>query len=260
MDSYHNHTRFSDGKASVADMTRAAESAGLGEVGIADHLTVHPEGKAFKWAMPAARLEEYCAEVRAAAAGIPVRLGIEADFFPETVEETRTLLARHPFDFVIGSVHFAEGFLFDESRQRWAELSPEECAAKWRLYWERVSGLARSRAFDVMGHLDLPKKFGFWMRGAEQEPAWAALDAMAEAGMALELNTSGWHQPCREPYPSRELLREACRRGIPLIISADAHCPEDVARCFADAAAMAREAGYLQTARYEGRRRSLVRL
>ncbi|MBI5240343.1 MAG: histidinol-phosphatase HisJ family protein [Elusimicrobia bacterium] len=260
MDSYHNHTTFSDGKAEVADMVRAAEYAGLGEVGISDHLTVHPEGKAFRWAMPAARLGEYCAEVRGAAAGIPVRLGIEADYFPDTVEQTRGLLSRHPFDFVIGSVHFADGFLFDESRQRWAELTPDECAAKWRLYWERVAGLARSRAFDVMGHLDLPKKFGFWMRGAGLGPALAALDALAEAGMALELNTSGWHQPCREPYPSLELLREACRRGIPVIVSADAHGPEDVVRGFADAAALARQAGYTQTARYEGRRRSLVRL
>jgi histidinol-phosphatase (PHP family) len=260
MDSYHNHTAFSDGKASPADMARAAEYAGLGEVGISDHLTVHPEGKSFEWAMPEARLEEYCAEVRAVAAGIPVRLGLEADYFPDTVERTKALLARHPFDFVIGSVHFADGFLFDESRQRWAELSPGECAAKWRLYWERASGLARSRAFDVMAHLDLPKKFGFRMRDAELGPALAALDALAEAGMALELNTSGWHQPCREAYPSRELLGEACRRGIPLIISADAHRPEDVARGFAQAADLARAAGYLQTARYEGRRRSFVRL
>ena len=260
MDSYHNHTRFSDGGTAPADMVRAAEYAGLGEVGISDHLTVHPEGKSFKWAMPEARLEEYCAETRGASGGIPVRLGVEADFFPETVERTRALLARHPFDYVIGSVHFAEGFLFDESRQRWAELTPEECAAKWLLYWERVAGLARSRAFDIIGHLDLPKKFGFWMRGAALGPARKALDAVAEAGMALELNTSGWHQPCREPYPSRDLLGEAHARGIPLLISADAHEPDHVARSFTDAMALAREIGYTQTVRYEGRRRTVVPL
>jgi histidinol-phosphatase (PHP family) len=262
MDSYHNHTVFSDGKASVAEMVRAAEEAGLGEAGISDHLVVHPEGRTFKWAMPVERLDDYAAEVArvARAARIPVRLGIEADFFPETVAELRRLLARHPFDFVIGSVHFAGGFLFDESRQRWAELTPEECAAKWRLYWDRVRDLARSRAFDCMGHLDLPKKFGFQMLAAAPEPALAALDALAEAGMALELNTSGWAAPVREAYPSPALLGEARRRGIPILISADAHAPSDIARSFGPALLLAREAGYTETVRYQGRRRTTTPL
>jgi len=261
MDSYHNHTAFSDGKASVAEMVRAAEEAGLGEAGISDHLVVHPEGRTFKWAMPVERLDDYAAEVRRVAktARIPVRLGIEADFFPETVAETRRLLARRSFDFVIGSVHFAGGFLFDESRQRWAELTPEECAAKWRVYWGLVRDLARSRAFDIMGHLDLPKKFGFCMQAAA-EPALAALDALAEADMAVELNTSGWAAPIREAYPSPALLGQIRRRGIPILISADAHSPADIARSFAPAAALAREAGYSETVRYAGRRRSTIPL
>jgi histidinol-phosphatase (PHP family) len=88
----------------------------------------------------------------------------------------------------------------------------------------------------------------------------AALDAIAEAGMAVELNTSGWHQPCREAYPSPALLRQARRRGIPILISADAHAPADVARSFGPALLMAREAGYTQTVRYAARRRSFARL
>jgi histidinol-phosphatase (PHP family) len=260
MDSYHNHTDFSDAKGTVAEMVAAAEQAGLGEFGISDHLVIHPEGRTFRWGMRLERLGEYAAEVRRAAraARLPVRLGIEADFFPETVEELRRLLAGHPFDFVIGSVHFAEGFLFDESRQRWAELTAEECAAKWALYWRLVSQLAASRAFDFMGHLDLPKKFGYRMAEVAPEPALAALDAIAEAGMALELNTSGWHQPCREAYPSPELLRQARRRGIPILINADAHSPADVARSYGPALLLAREAGYTETARYAARRRSCV--
>ena len=45
-----------------------------------------------------------------AARGLPVRLGIEADYFPGAEGAIRTVLARAPFDYVIGSVHW--GFVF----------------------------------------------------------------------------------------------------------------------------------------------------
>ena len=262
MDSYHNHTDFSDGKAAVADMVEAATQAGLGEFGISDHLIIHPEGRTFRWGMPPQRLAGYAAEVRRAArtARLPVRLGIEADFFPETVAETRRALARHAFDFVIGSVHFAGGFLGDETHSSGEKLTAEQRQAKWSFYWGLVAQLAASRAFDFVAHLDIPKKFGCQMEQEAPQTALAALDAIAEAGMALEVNTSGWHQPCREAYPSPALLRAARRRDIPILINADAHAPADIARSFGAALLLAHEAGYTQTVRYAARRRSFVPL
>ena len=262
MDSYHNHTTFSDAKASVAEMVTAAEQAGLGEFGISDHLVIHPEGRTFRWAMRRERLDEYATEVRRVgrSSRLPVRLGIEADFFPETVKELRRVLARHDLDFIIGSVHFAGDFLVDEARRPWEKLTAEQRQAKWGLYWGLVAQLAASRAFDFVAHFDILKKFGYQMEEEAPKAALAALDAVAEAGMALELNTSGWHQPCREAYPSPALLRQTRRRGIPILISADAHASSDVARSFAAARLLAREAGYTQTVRYAARRRSFVPL
>ena len=262
MDSYHNHTDFSDAKASLAEMAAAAESAGLDEFGVSDHLVLHPEGKSFAWAMPPERLDEYAAEVRrvSRAARRPVRLGVEADFFPATVTKLGALLSRYPFDYIIGSVHFAGDFLVDEKRAPWAKLDEGERQAKWDRYWDLIAQLARSRAFDFVAHLDIPKKFGHRMTEETPAPALAALDAIAEAGMAVEINTSGWHQPCREAYPAPALLKEARRRGIPILINADAHDPTHVARSYGPALLLARDAGYTQTVRFEGRRRSFVPL
>ena len=262
MTSYHNHTTSSDGQDCAARMAEAAARAGLSEVGLSDHLVVHPQGRAYPWAMGPERLGGYAAEVRrcAAEASLPVRLGIEADYFAETVEQTRRLLAAQPFDFVIGSVHFAGDFLVDAGHKRWALLTAEEREARWGLYWAAVAGMARSRAFDIAAHLDVPKRFGFKMLGETPAPALAALDAVAEAGMALELNTSGWSHPVQEPYPGAALLKQAHRRGIPILISADAHCAADVARSLGRGALLAREAGYTQTVRFLGRRRTFAPL
>jgi histidinol-phosphatase (PHP family) len=243
-------------------MLHAAEAAGLEEVGISDHLTLHPEGKIFKWAMPPERLDEYVETVKQAArqVKIPVRLGIEADFFPQTAAQTKQFLDRQPLDFIIGSVHFAAGFLVDANRKNWAELTDEERETKWTEYWRAVKGLAESGIFDIVGHLDVPKRFGFKQSAAVPQAAREALDAIARAGMALEINSSGWYHRIAESYPSLPMLQEARARNIPILLNADAHNPQDIARGLGAAALLAREAGYTEVARYSGRRRVFAKL
>jgi len=256
--SYHNHTRWSDGSCTVAEQITAAKELGLDEVGISDHYVLSPSGQPVSWSMPLDRLGEYTAEVREAAAsahGIAVRLGVEADFFPETVETLRATLALHPFDYVIGSVHYVDGFPIDGHARDWDALTPEQVEETWALYWMRIRQMAESRAFDFAAHLDLPKKFGF-RPSRDLSTEWnAALDAIAAADMAIEINTAGWSLPAQEAYPSLELLRASRHRNIPLLINADAHTPKVLTRDFKPARALAREAGYTELVRYERRQR-----
>ena len=50
------------------------------------------------------------------------------------------------------------------------------------------------------------------------------------------------------------------RRGVSLLIISDAHGVEELGAGFAEAVALAREAGYTQTARFERRKISFVPL
>ncbi len=261
--SYHNHTRWSDGAPTVAAQIQAARAAGLDELGISDHYVLHPGGLEVEWTLPLDALGEYVAEIRAAAAetrGLTVRLGLEADYFPETVEALRARLAEFPFDYVIGSVHYVDDFPIDEDAKFWNALSEDERNEKWRLYWHRIRGLAESGVYDFVGHLDLPKKFGHRPTVDLTAESDAALDAIAAAGMAIEINTAGWSLPAAEAYPSPELLRAARGREIPLLINADAHFPEFLTRNFDRARELARDCGYTELVRYERRQRIAVPL
>jgi histidinol-phosphatase (PHP family) len=254
--SYHNHTRWSDGTCSVHDQIAAAREAGLTELGISDHYVLSPPGVVAEWTMPLDKLGEYVADMRAAgqsAEGLTFRVGVEADYFPETIDSLREALAQHPFDYVIGSVHYANGFPLDESAKLWEALSTDELNSMWRLYWTRIREMAESRVFDFAAHLDLPKKFGFRPSVDLTEESNAALDAIAAAGMAIEINTAGWSLPAKEAYPSPEILRAARKRNIPLLINADAHTPKILVRGFDQARQLAREAGYTELTRYEKR-------
>ena len=256
--SYHNHTNWSDGAPTLAAQIHAAQQIGLDELGISDHYVLCPRGEEVNWSMPLDMLGDYVLQIRAAAAevrGLSLRLGIEADYFPETVDELRTRLSDFPFDYVIGSVHYVDGFPIDADAKHWNALSTEERDEMWRRYWLRVRQLAESRAYDFVGHLDLPKKFGHRPGTDLTAEALAALDAISAADMAIEINTAGWSLAAAEAYPSLELLRHARERDIPLLINADAHFPEFLTRDFDRARALAREAGYTELVRYEKRQR-----
>lgn len=256
--SYHNHTHWSDGAPTLAAQIQAAQRAGLDELGISDHYVLRPDGVEVDWSMPLDLLGDYVLQLRAAAhetKGLTLRLGIEADFFPETVEALKERLADYPFDYLIGSVHYVDDFPIDETGQKWDALTQAEQNEMWRMYWTRVRELGESRAFDFVGHIDLAKKFGHRPTIDLKREALEALDAVRAADMAIEINTAGWSLPAKEAYPSLDLLHAARAREIPLLINSDAHFPEFLTRDFERARDLAREAGYTELVRYDRRER-----
>ncbi len=258
--SYHNHTSWSDGKASVAEVVEQARMLELAEVGISDHLTLHPSGQSVPWSMPPDRVDDYVADVRDVArrsrdgGGPQVRLGVEVDWFDGQADKLGRVLDGLGLDYVIGSVHFCRGVAIDGSAAAWRRWTPHERDAVHREYWQQIRRLAESGLVDIMAHLDLVKKFGFDPREPLDDLVDAALDAIAAAGVVVELNTAGWHKPCREPYPAPSVLRGCRQRGIPVTLSADAHDPADLVRDFPAAARLLADAGYDEVARFEDRR------
>ncbi len=262
--SYHCHTTWSDGSGTLEEMIAAAAALGLDELGISDHfaLTPYDDTNAHLWSMPrnGKRLQDYFQALQAAAASapLPVRLGIEADFFPETWKELGDRLAALDLDFVIGSVHYVRRFPIDSSPEPWERLSQTEVDEVHRAYYHRIRQLAETGIFDIVGHFDLPKKFGFYPTNPPRAEIAAALDAIAASGMAMELNTAGWDKTCRDAYPSEEILGEAVRRRIPIILTADAHAPAQLTRHYERGAACLRRFGVTETRRWRRRRAATV--
>jgi histidinol-phosphatase (PHP family) len=87
-----------------------------------------------------------------------------------------------------------------------------------------------------------------------------SIAAAAEKNVAIEINTAGLRKPVGELYPSQEFLEMAHAAGIPLLINSDAHSPLEVGANFPEAVALAKEAGYKQTLRFEKRKRTFAPL
>ena len=243
---YHVHTRFSDGEGEPAQCVERALALGLPQIGISDHLTPAILGAGGDWSIDHDCLHEYVGAVRAAAARHPeitVLLGVEADYVPGAEDELAGLLGAHRFDYVIGGLHYVDGFSFDDDDAR-EDPRWDDAASLYRRYYALVSRAAACGLFDVLAHLDYIMLWGrrttVDISAAEDE----ALAAMAAHGVAIEVNTTGTLEPAGRMHPAADLLERACRLGIPLVFGSDAHEVDQVGWQFDAAVALARQAGY----------------
>jgi len=260
--SYHVHTYISDGRCTISDHVRAAIAAGLDELGISDHYTLIP-GKQTIWSMPEDGIADYMRKLESAReeAGdrLVIRLGLEVDYIAESIDKIAETLSSYPFDYAIGSVHFVGDFPVDSKADFWENISHDQRNDVIREYWWLIKRMAETGLFDFAGHLDLYKKFGHKATVDLSAEINAALDAIEAAGMAVELNTAGMHY-AGEVYPSRAILQQCHDRGIPSLVTSDAHVSEHLTRGHNYGIAELREVGYTQQATFANRKMTLVDL
>lgn len=250
----HVHTwRCRHAEGDVAEYVAAAASAGIRVLAFTEHLPLAPAlieavPGAAGYAMPADELDLYIAEVlevRTAAAdlGVEVLLGIEADLVPVAVDHAREILARYPFDVVLGSIHLIDDWAFDDP-ERTATYADWSIAELWERYFADLATAARTGCADVVAHVDLIKKF----RHVPDAPLGglyrSTAAAIAETGLAVEVNTAGLRKPCAELYPALEFLKELNRAGVPVTVGSDAHAPGEVGAGWREAREALEAAGY----------------
>jgi histidinol-phosphatase (PHP family) len=197
-------------------------------------------------------IEDYVgAVVEAKRRGLPVKLGIEVDWWPGGNERLHELLAPYPWDYLLGSVHWVDDLAIDAEPGLWAVRSVDDV---WRGYGAAVSDLARSGLVDVLAHPDLAKVFGQRASPAVLLDVEEQIVAAAVAGgCAVELSTAGLRKPIGELYPSPEFLYDFRLAGVPLTLASDAHVPANVGRDFGVALDLARVAGYETVTVFEAR-------
>ncbi|MGI6609573.1 MAG: histidinol-phosphatase HisJ family protein [Limnochordia bacterium] len=190
--------------------------------------------------------------------GLPIKIGLEVDFIPESGELTRGILANYPWDYVMGSVHFLGTFPVDAAASvGWPDRDVEATYAEYFDVWNSACS---SGLFDTMAHPDLLKKFGHRPASPPHELYAEAAVAARSADVSVEISSAGLRKPVAEIYPSHALLAAFYSAGVPITLGSDAHCAEDVGLQLGAAAQWAKEVGYTTLTRFHGRHGSQVPL
>lgn len=267
---YHVHLRedgdprppfdeaFTD--ANVERYLEAAAAAGIAELGCSEHVYRFVEALEL-WRHPfweeQARddLGAYCDFVRSTG----LRLGLEVDFVPGAEDRTASLIDGCGLDYAIGSIHFiGEAAVDHEGFDAWERVGDPD--AVWRRYFEVLAEAARSGLYDVLAHPDLVKVWGRARPAPDRDPRFyyePAVEAIAEAGVAVEVSTAGLRKPVDEIYPAPAFAAMCVDAGTAFCLSSDAHTAGDVGRDYDRAIEAMGDWGIREIATFEDRSRTM---
>ncbi|NIV30150.1 MAG: PHP domain-containing protein, partial [Anaerolineae bacterium] len=160
----HVHSTCSvDGKSSVEEYARQAKALGLAEVGFCEHVDLDPRDMGYSYMDPG----RYTREITAARAAVPdVRLlqGVEITYQSGIEHTVLEWQEDHPWDYVVASVHmvdYADGWaIISEPGAMGAYFAGHSQRQAYGPYFTELLRAVQSGLGDVLGHLDLVKRFG----------------------------------------------------------------------------------------------------
>ena len=173
-------------------------------------------------------------ELRKEDFGIDVTFGLEVCYTPETEEFLRNILSQYPCDFLVGSVHSVNGYLYDMdafSRELLWNKHPAEKI--YKQYFNNIKQAIKSDLFTQIGHPDVIKMYdydpGYDLTTEYEEIAKLAI----EHHVLLEENTGAHYRYHHKDVGLNPKFREVLKKyDVPTITASDAHYPEHVAMDF----------------------------
>lgn len=254
---YHIHTELcGHATGTVQEYIESAVSKGIREIGFSDHAPM-PEEIREGVSMSPSDLESYLGGIGSARerneGRIAVRTGLEVDY-PLMESFDRRYCTDPRIDYLIGSCHFIDGWPFDHPDyiDGYAHRDIDEIYGK---YFKILRSLAGSGLFNIVGHFDIVKKFGYRsgreFRGIIDDIA----QVLAANDVAVEVNTAGMAHPAGEMYPSDDIIGVLFDRNVAVTLGSDAHAPERVGYQFPRALESITRAGYRKISGFKKRAR-----
>ena len=143
------------------DYARRAVEIGLTEIGFSDHSPMRKDDFD-EWRMRNDQLDEYVGKVRQAQHDFPlltIRLALEVDYLPGHEAWIRDLAARHPWDYLIGSVHYVSDTWAVDSPHKLSEWKNRDPFEVWSIYFERLTMAAETGLFDYLRNNLSPSEY-----------------------------------------------------------------------------------------------------
>lgn len=254
---YHIHTTFSDGKSAPEEYLAPAAAAGIQEIGFSEHLSLFSENQ--EWCMNPQNVSEYLeyiGKLKNTSRDIRIKTGLEIDYIPGKEREICDFLHDLRLDYRIGSVHYLG--------EKTVDLGPEFYEGKnidklYETYFDYVNAAASSGLFDIIGHCDLIRIYGYKPSFNPELLYLKLAKTLKKNDIAFELNTNGRNRPLADFYPDRRFLSIFRKQNVPVCVNSDAHFPARVGQYFDEAYDLLKSSGYTEMALFSERKRKMKR-
>jgi histidinol-phosphatase (PHP family) len=173
-------------------------------------------------------------ELKADNQDIKLTFGLEVCYTPETEYVLKEILSKYDFDFLVGSVHSIDGYLYDmdafSKELLWNKRSPKEIYEK---YFNSLSKLIQSNLFTQVGHPDVIKMYQIDPQ-YDLRDTYKKLAKLAKNHNILMEDNTGAHYRYHHPDVglNKDFRNILLENDVKIITASDAHYPEHVGKDF----------------------------
>ncbi|WP_254523372.1 PHP domain-containing protein [Natrinema caseinilyticum] len=233
MRDFHVHSNYSDGDF-LRGMIRAAESAGLEGVGIADHCNVATRDRhesmrsvyGFNLDLTHERRRRGIERLREEF-GLEIYDAVEMDYDPRDEAAIDAFLSEAGFEYAIGSVHDVDGKNVQVA-SHFAEMTEAERDAVVDEYFEKLVTLVESELFDIAAHVDLLERTPP-LRGRATDAHYRRVArAFSDSRTVPEINAGRALSDAEVVHPSDPFLSVLREHDVAVTVGTDSHRPGEI--------------------------------
>jgi len=242
----HQHTLFSDGKEAPKKFIEKAIELGFSQIGFSEHSPL-PFPNPFS--LKEKHVDQYVQTIDQLrdefGHQIEIFRALEMDFIPGISEDFDYWRGRCRVDYLIGSVHlvkpgdtdelwFTDGpdyKIYDKGLQQFFGGDIKKAV---KSFYHQTNEMIESQHFEIIGHLDKIKMHNRgrfftedekWYRKLVEE----TLELIRNKNLIVEVNTRGLYKKTSDSlFPDHQILKRVKELKIPIIISSDAHHPDEI--------------------------------
>jgi len=266
---FHQHSNFSDGKVAPEKYVNQAVRLGFSAIGFSEH---SPLPFANNFSLKDENIDEYVFETDRLKEKMKGKLDIfralEMDFIPGISDDFDYWRERCKVDYLIGSIHLVKPWGYD---LLWFTDGPDSkiydhgidhffdgnIQKAVKAFFYQTNEMIESQKFEIIGHFDKVKMHN-QNRYFTEDEVWyrklvgETIELIKQRGLIVEVNTRGLYKKRSDSlFPDGYALKRVQESGIPVIISSDAHEPNELNSLFSYAKQKLIDFGFKETMFFE---------
>lgn len=157
---------------------------------------------------------------------IKMKFGLEVCYEPIKENFLMEILPKYPMDFLVGSVHWVDGFAYDHKKEYWHD---KDIDLTFTRYYEIVKELIKSELFDGLAHPDAIKCFGHSTSLDLHDTYVDIARLLVDKNMYAEDNAGLHINYNHNEIGLNKIMRDIFRAyGVRILTGSDAHIPMHV--------------------------------